>query len=126
MHIITCFKQFEGVLTVNAVHSRWLIGAFNASIPLMLPSTQQEDSDESESKDVAVENTNHAIAEESSVDSLFDEVFEALCSQYRKQKLSGVNASHLAALKQALCIVQEACGERRIIDSSVVQVSDIH
>lgn len=47
---LACFEQFSRVLTVNAVHSRWLVDTFNASIPLIVPSKQREDASEGESK----------------------------------------------------------------------------
>lgn len=125
MHIVACFRQFSGVLTVNAVHSRWLVGTFNASIPLMPANTQQESSDESDSKDVMTEDTSNAIPEKRLEDNLFDEAFEAICLLCRKQRLGGVNASHASALQKALCVIQDAFGERRVIDSSAAQVSDI-
>ena len=58
-------------------------------------------------------------------DGLFDEAFEELCSSCRKQKLEGIDASHVAVLQKAVRDVKEAFGERRAIGTSTVQISDI-
>ena len=127
VYIVACFKQFSGAVTVHAVHSRWLIGAFNASIPLAVSSKHRESVDENKDpEDAIVEGDSHASTNaDTNDDSLFDEAFEELCSSCRKQKLAGIDASHVAVLQKAVRDVKEAFGERRAIGTSTVQISDI-